>query len=87
MLFNPVAPLPVPPLFNFLGLTSQRILMDWLFTNNKKGETYMDKDNRVLGRRGARDLNEQEVEQVSGGIRTLTLCTAGEKTPDGDTFL
>ena len=27
-------------------------------------------------RRGARDLSEQEVEFVSGGIRTATLCTA-----------
>ncbi len=35
----------------------------------------MNNQNRVLVRQGARDLNEQEVEQVSGGFRTLTACT------------
>ena len=45
-----------------------------------------DKD-RVLLRQGARDLNEHEVEQVSGGFRTLTACTlAAAGTSDGDTF-
>lgn len=42
---------------------------------------------RVLARRGARDLDEQEVEQVAGGLRTVTKCSV---TPagafDGDTF-
>jgi len=37
--------------------------------------TSMNNQNRVLVRQGARDLNEQEVEQVSGGFRTLTACT------------
>ena len=40
-----------------------------------KGEKHMNNQNRVLVRQGARDLNEQEVEQVSGGFRTLTACT------------
>jgi hypothetical protein len=40
-----------------------------------KGEKSMNNQNRVLVRQGARDLNEQEVEQVSGGFRTLTACT------------
>ena len=35
----------------------------------------MNDQNRVLVRQGARDLNEQEVEQVSGGFRTSTACT------------
>jgi len=35
----------------------------------------MNEHNRVLVRQGARELNEQEVEQVSGGFRTLTACT------------
>jgi hypothetical protein len=39
-----------------------------------KGKS-MNNQNRVLVRQGARDLNEQEVEQVSGGFRTLTACT------------
>ena len=46
--------------------------------------------NRVLLRRGARALSEQEVEHVSGGIRTATLCTAPtskQASADGDTFL
>ncbi len=51
----------------------------------------MNNDNRVLIRKGARELNEQEVEQVSGGLRTLTLCTntgaSTGGTSDGDTFL
>ena len=49
----------------------------------------MNNQNRVLARRGARDLNEQEVEQVGGGIRTATLCTAPTQPNgnlDGDTF-
>ena len=35
----------------------------------------MNDHNRVLVRRGARDLTEQEVEQVCGGLRTATKCT------------
>ena len=35
----------------------------------------MNEHNRVLVRQGARELNEQEVEQVCGGFRTLTACT------------
>jgi len=47
----------------------------------------MNDQNRVLVRKGARDLNEQEVAMVSGGIRTLTACTlAAAGTLDGDTF-
>jgi len=45
--------------------------------------------NRVLLRRGARALSEQEVEHVGGGIRTATLCTAStskQASADGDTF-
>jgi hypothetical protein len=50
----------------------------------------MNDQNRVLLRRGARALTEQEVEHVGGGIRTATLCTAPTQTnasADGDTFL
>jgi hypothetical protein len=47
----------------------------------------MNDHNRVLVRKGARDLNEQEVAMVSGGLRTLTACTlAAAGTLDGDTF-
>jgi hypothetical protein len=47
----------------------------------------MNDQNRVLVRRGARDLNEQEVAQVSGGLRTLTACTlAAAGSLDGDLF-
>jgi hypothetical protein len=47
----------------------------------------MDDNNGVLIRRGARELNEQEVEQVSGGFRTLTACTHTATTADGDASL
>jgi len=47
----------------------------------------MNAQNRVLARWGARDLNEDEVEHVCGGLRTATKCSV---TPagaiDGDTF-
>ena len=47
----------------------------------------MNDQNRVLVRRGARDLSEHEVAQVSGGLRTLTACTlAAAGTLDVDTF-
>jgi len=44
-------------------------------TQNDERRKNMNDQNRVLVRQGARDLNEQEVEQVSGGFRTLTACT------------
>ena len=44
-------------------------------------------NDRVLARRGARDLDEQEVEQVLGGLRTTTKCSLVATTRDGDTFL
>ncbi|MBZ5506484.1 MAG: hypothetical protein LAO78_13580 [Acidobacteriia bacterium] len=47
----------------------------------------MNDQNRVLVRRGARNLNEKEIEQVSGGLRTDTVCTFGPNGNDGDTFL
>jgi len=37
----------------------------------------MNDQNRVLVRKGARDLNEHEVVQVSGGLRTLTAMHPG----------
>ncbi|MGB8132369.1 MAG: hypothetical protein WCG81_21460 [Candidatus Angelobacter sp.] len=35
----------------------------------------MNDQNRVLLRKGARQLNEQEAAQVAGGFRTLTVCS------------
>jgi hypothetical protein len=35
----------------------------------------MDDQNRVLVRRGARSLSEEEIERVGGGLHTETLCT------------
>jgi hypothetical protein len=35
----------------------------------------MNDKNRVLVRRGARDMTEQEVEKVCGGLRTATKCS------------
>ena len=41
----------------------------------------MDQDNRVLGRRGARELNTNELESVQGAIihHTLTACSLRPK--------
>ena len=35
----------------------------------------MKEQDRVLIRRGARELNREETKQVSGGLGTLTACT------------
>jgi hypothetical protein len=35
----------------------------------------MNDQNRVLLRQKARELSEQEAAQVSGGLRTLTVCS------------
>jgi hypothetical protein len=47
----------------------------------------MNHSTRVLARRGARELSEQETESVGGGLGTDTVCTFGSKGKDGDTFL
>ena len=42
----------------------------------------MDQDNRVLSRKGARELSEQEVEAVTGALKirhTLTPCFIDKK--------
>jgi len=46
----------------------------------------MTNDNRLLARKGARELTPREVDHVTGGIHTLTLCSFDEITrqPDGD---
>jgi hypothetical protein len=47
----------------------------------------MNDQNRVLIRRGARDLNAEEMERVCGGLGTDTFCSInslGQR--DGDTF-
>jgi hypothetical protein len=46
----------------------------------------MNNDNRVLGRRGARELTPRETEHVTGGIQTNTLCTFDpeSRSKDGD---
>jgi len=50
----------------------------------------MNKDNRVLGRIGARDLSTEEIDTVTGGTRnTLTPCIADNKGNflNGDTAI
>jgi hypothetical protein len=52
----------------------------------------MDQDNRVLTRRGARELSEQEVETVIGALKinhTLTPCFIDKKQQlvNGDTAI
>jgi hypothetical protein len=43
----------------------------------------MNDQNRVLGRKGARELTPAETEMISGGFITFSLCTAAP-SPDGD---
>ena len=52
---------------------------------NDERRKSMNDQNRVLVRRGARDLTGEEVEQVCGGLKTATKCsvTAAGKI-DGD---
>ena len=45
------------------------------------------KDNRVLIRRGARELTARETERIQGAVRTETVCTIGPRGLDGDVFL
>jgi hypothetical protein len=48
----------------------------------------MTDENRVLIRRGARDLSTQEMERVTGGLRTATFCSINAKGQrDGDVSL
>lgn len=49
----------------------------------------MNENNRVLSRRGARNLSPEEIERVSGSLQTDTVCTWDPKrgATDGDTFL
>ncbi|HEY4677104.1 MAG TPA: hypothetical protein VIJ01_08080 [Candidatus Angelobacter sp.] len=45
----------------------------------------MNEQDRVLIRRGARELATEEVDLINGGLRTLTACTIGEGGQrDGD---
>lgn len=45
----------------------------------------IEKNNRVLGRTGARELTDQEASKIAGGIGTETLCSApNPKFPHGD---
>jgi hypothetical protein len=49
----------------------------------------MHDDNRVLSRRGARELNAEEIDRVGGSINTDTVCTWDPKrgAADGDAFI
>ncbi|HEX7287070.1 MAG TPA: hypothetical protein VF532_12860 [Candidatus Angelobacter sp.] len=48
----------------------------------------MKQDNRVLNRVGARNLTNEEIAKVSGGLRTETVCTIdGASLKDGDVRL
>ena len=46
----------------------------------------INQDERVLGRKGARELAPMELDHVTGGVRTQTACTfnPATKTADGD---
>ncbi|HEX2330106.1 MAG TPA: hypothetical protein VHN74_15380 [Candidatus Angelobacter sp.] len=49
-------------------------------------------NNRVLQRTNARELTQAELERITGGIRTLTICTivtinglGGDEAPNPET--
>ena len=45
----------------------------------------MNEQDRVLIRRGARELAPEEIDLINGGLRTLTACTIGNAGQrDGD---
>lgn len=44
----------------------------------------MNQDNRVLVRKGARELTEPETDRVHGAIRTETKCSNFKGHLDGD---
>jgi len=50
---------------------------------SKEIDKDMKDQNRVLGRRGARELSPTEADLVNGGFITFSFCTAGP-TGDGD---
>ena len=57
-------------------------------TQNDEKEKSMNDQDRVLIRQGARELNREETERVSGGVRTLTACTWDpDFGGDGDHFI
>jgi hypothetical protein len=58
-------------------------------TRTDKKERSMHDDNRVLSRRGARELNAEEIDRVGGSINTDTACTWDPKrgAADGDAFI
>jgi acyl CoA:acetate/3-ketoacid CoA transferase len=54
---------------------------------NHERKKSMNNQDRVLSRRGARELTENEVDNVGGGIHTETACTvptAACPNKDGD---
>jgi hypothetical protein len=64
-------------------------LIGFIAVNLNYGATMAtDKDNRVLGRKGAREISTQELDCVSGGLFHTLVCTAvlatGTITGPGD---
>lgn len=56
--------------------------------NDEKRRKVMKEQDRVLIRRGARELTPTEADLINGGLRTLTLCTIGASAQkDGDVSL
>lgn len=44
----------------------------------------MNQENRVLSRRGARELEPGELDAVNGGFKVFTICSGFPTHPDGD---
>jgi hypothetical protein len=79
---NPLSEPPQQPLpFSAQALGNQQLspIKERKFNMTNK------RDNRVLGRIGARELSDQETEMVQGGFVTLAPCSAPSPThPNGD---
>jgi hypothetical protein len=52
--------------------------------NRDNRKENQNQDDRVLGRIGARELTPREVDHVTGGVRTETVCTFNWQTMKGD---
>lgn len=44
----------------------------------------MNQDNRVLSRKGARELTAREIDHVTGAVHTETVCSFYDGKLDGD---
>jgi hypothetical protein len=66
-------------------MSTQFLMAGTILAERKKN--LMKQDNRVLGRKGARELTATEVDHVTGAVHTETKCSLGPHGLDGDVNL